>query len=140
MICLLLPSLVLPCSVSIPHLLTDNHEPLYGLRDKSRKLRYILTERHMNDKKEILDKLRLQIDATDLIVLKALAKRMKITEQIGTYKQAHKLETIDRRRQQEVIGSRITIGKKLDLPEALVRALFKHIHQHSVSLQNKIRL
>lgn len=85
-----------------------------------------------------LQRLRVEIDSVDGVILSALAKRAELVREIGKHKQKYNLKLFDRKRWGEIIKTRIITGKSMGLPPSLVREIFKLIHQHSLSTQRKM--
>lgn len=84
-----------------------------------------------------LKHLREHIDQTDKEIVQALAERMMLVEQIGMHKKEMGLEIRDEKRREEVLRSRIELGKKCGLSEELVRKLFEEILDHSEEIEKK---
>ena len=74
-----------------------------------------------------LEKLREHIDQTDKELLQALAERMMLVQQIGTYKKGQGLDVRDEKRRAEVLSSRVALAKKYGLSEELVGKFFEII-------------
>jgi len=82
-------------------------------------------------------KLRKQIDAVDLKILKLIALRRKLAREIGKTKKTYKLPIQDKKRELFIIKSRAKITKKLKLPQKLTSELFKIIMSDSKLVQNR---
>jgi chorismate mutase len=89
---------------------------------------------HMAEDAE-LRHLRERIDDADRELIDALSERMKIIEQIGTYKKKHGLHVYDAARQKEVLSKCIERGRSRGLTGNLVRAIFESILKYSKELQ-----
>jgi chorismate mutase len=85
-----------------------------------------------------IDELRRQIDAVDADLLRALAQRMALVEQIGHHKKAASITPVQLARWLELLEHRLQLGQRLQLPEGFVRALFELIHQASIELQDDL--
>lgn len=93
----------------------------------------------MNNLNKNLKPLRDKIDFLDKELIWVLAKRMKLAQAIGKCKAKCDLQPLDRKRWQEVLNSRILLGKNAGLSLAFVRSLFELIHKHSLLIQKGIK-
>ncbi|NLO03782.1 MAG: chorismate mutase, partial [Bacteroidales bacterium] len=85
-----------------------------------------------------LELLRNRIDSIDSELLEILASRVEIVKQIGKYKKEHNVTALQINRWSQLMESRIKLGQKLDLNEALVKTFFQLIHEDSVRMQTEI--
>ena len=85
-----------------------------------------------------LELLRNRIDTIDSELLEILASRVEIVKQIGKYKKEHNVTALQISRWSQLMESRIKLGQKLDLNEALVKTFFQLIHEDSVRMQTEI--
>lgn len=87
-----------------------------------------------------LEKYRRQIDKIDKSILKLIASRMKVVQNVGVYKKENGLKPLDTKRWKEVIESKVKLGKKLDIGEDLIKDIWKRIHEESLKIErSKIR-
>ncbi len=101
-----------------------------------------LVIRHENadnpDFENQLDVLRNRIDSIDAELLETLASRIAITKEIGRYKKANNVTALQMGRWTQLMESRVSLGKKLDINETFVKILFQLIHEDSVRMQTEI--
>ena len=84
---------------------------------------------------ENLSVLRKQIDELDEQLLTLLAKRMRISQEIGTYKLEHNMPVLQSGRYDQLLKSRQDMGSKLNLSGEFVDSIIKAIHEESVRVQ-----
>ncbi len=85
-----------------------------------------------------LDELRDKVDHLDREIIEAIAARMKIVEQIGSYKRDNNVTILQMDRWKEIIDSRPEWGGILDLSPELILDIYKLIHQESIKQQTEI--
>ncbi|WP_185855749.1 chorismate mutase [Blattabacterium cuenoti] len=92
------------------------------------------------DKSKInLDSLRILIDELDENIIFLLAKRMKISKELGTIKKNLDIAIFQPERWKYIIKRYISIGKNLGLSEKLLENIFEILHKESVEIQqNKV--
>ncbi len=88
--------------------------------------------------KDTLSVLRDQIDQLDDEIMQKLAARMKISEKIGQYKKDNNVTILQVRRWEEIINTRIALGKAMGLTEEFTNDLLKLIHQESIQVQTRV--
>lgn len=88
--------------------------------------------------KDTLSLLREQIDQIDDEIMQKLAARMKISEKIGQYKKENNVTILQVSRWEEIIQTRVALGKAMGLDEAFMTELLKLIHQESIQVQTRI--
>ncbi|HEV8513893.1 MAG TPA: chorismate mutase [Cyclobacteriaceae bacterium] len=88
--------------------------------------------------KDTLGILREQIDHLDDEIMQKLSSRMKISEKIGQYKRDNNVTILQVNRWEEIIKSRVTLGKAMGLDEGFTRDLLRLIHHESIQVQEKI--
>lgn len=84
---------------------------------------------------ENLSVLRKQIDELDEQLLTLLAKRMRISQEIGIYKLEHNMPVLQSGRYDQLLKSRQDMGSKLNLSGEFVDSIVKAIHEESVRVQ-----
>ncbi|NEM99345.1 bifunctional 3-deoxy-7-phosphoheptulonate synthase/chorismate mutase type II [Pontibacter burrus] len=84
------------------------------------------------------EKLRLQIDEADQQILRALARRMQLVEQIGHYKKQNNVQVLQISRWKEIFRSRPDWAKELGMNPAFVAELYRLIHVESIRMQTDI--
>jgi chorismate mutase len=88
--------------------------------------------------KDTLSVLRDQIDHLDDEIMQKLSSRMKISEKIGQYKKDNNVTILQVNRWEEIIKTRVTLGKAMGLDEGFTRDLLRLIHHESIQVQTKI--
>lgn len=82
-----------------------------------------------------LRELRERIDEIDAELLEVLARRLRVVEEIGTFKKDKNVAVFQLDRWFEILESRQDWGEEHQLYRELVEELFKLIHKHSVRTQ-----
>ncbi|NOY95361.1 MAG: bifunctional 3-deoxy-7-phosphoheptulonate synthase/chorismate mutase type II [Chlorobi bacterium] len=85
-----------------------------------------------------LELLRSRIDSLDSEILEVLSSRMEIVKEIGYYKKENNVTALQINRWTQLMDSRVSMGKKLNLNETFVKILFQLIHEDSVRMQTEI--
>jgi chorismate mutase len=98
----------------------------------------LLVIRDTNQTTENLVELRKQIDELDEQLLETLSKRMRISQEIGTYKKEHNIQILQTSRYDEILGKRITMAEQLGLSGEFMKTMLEAIHEESVRVQLKI--
>lgn len=97
-----------------------------------------LVVRTTNASTENITALRKQIDEIDMSVLEILAKRMRISREIGQYKKEHDMPILQSKRYDEIISKRVADGKSMSMGEDFLNTIFEAIHAESVRQQMEI--
>jgi chorismate mutase len=84
---------------------------------------------------ENLTVLRRQIDAVDEQLLELLAKRMRISREIGIYKKEHNMPILQTPRYSEILENRTKAGASMDLNPEFIEKMLKLIHEESAAQQ-----
>lgn len=87
---------------------------------------------------ENLASLRQQIDQINDEILELLAKRMRITCEIGQYKKEHKMPVIQQNRYNDLMERLVKNGEELGMSEEFIRNILVAIHEESVRQQLEI--
>lgn len=95
----------------------------------------LLVIRDATQSTESLSALRRQIDGVDEQLLELLAKRMRISREIGVYKKEHNMPILQSPRYGEILENRSKAGAAMDLNPEFVQAILKNIHEESVRQQ-----
>ena len=82
--------------------------------------------------------LRGEIDDIDSELLQLLARRMKVSEQIGAYKKENNVTVVQMDRWKKILADHVETGDDLGLSPELVTAVFEAIHQASIDRQSRI--
>ena len=94
-----------------------------------------LVLREMKQTTEDLVDLRREIDSIDNELLELLAKRMRISSEIGTYKKEHGIAVLQTGRYNEILEKRIANGERLGMSREFMRTFLEAIHEASVRVQ-----
>lgn len=97
-----------------------------------------LVVRTTNASTENITALRKQIDEIDMSILEILAKRMRISREIGQYKKEHDMAILQSKRYDEIISKRVADGKTMSMEEDFLNTIFEAIHAESVRQQMEI--
>lgn len=104
-------------------------------------LDYILSRLVIRDKVEATDALvdlRRQIDEIDNDLIDLLAKRMKISREIGEYKKEKGMTIVQPRRYTQILDKRGAQGSLQGIDPECIKNIFEHIHEESVRQQMEI--
>lgn len=88
--------------------------------------------------REVIDRLRAEIDLIDENLLDLLKERMAISRRIGQYKKDHNIAILQLARWDTLLDDMIRKGGQTGLGEHFLRALFNDIHEESVRVQNEV--
>jgi len=88
--------------------------------------------------KDTLTILREQIDHLDDEIMQKLASRMKISEQIGQYKKENNVTILQVSRWEEIVETRIALGRAMGLSREFTNELLKLIHNESIQVQTRV--
>ncbi len=84
---------------------------------------------------ESITALRKQIDEIDNGLIDLLAKRMRISREIGQYKKEHGMTIVQTTRYSEILDKRSAQGSLCGVAPECVRGIFELIHEESVAQQ-----
>ena len=104
-------------------------------------LDYILSMLVIREKVELSDSLaslRKNIDEVDNDLIDLLAKRMRISRQIGEYKKEKGMTIVQPKRYTEILDKRGAQGSLLGIAPECVKNIFEHIHEESVRQQMEV--
>ena len=87
---------------------------------------------------ESLDVLRHQIDEIDNSLIEMLAKRMRISREIGQYKREHDMTVVQTPRYNEILDKRGAQGVLCGMSADFIKAVFEAVHEESVRQQIEI--
>ena len=97
-----------------------------------------LVIRNIISSTESIEALRSQIDECDNSLLDILAKRMRISREIGTYKREHNMTVVQATRYNEILDKRGAQGLLCGMSDEFVRTIFERIHEESVRQQLEV--
>ena len=104
-------------------------------------LSYILNLLVIRDTKqttENLTELRQQIDQIDDELLAILAKRMRISQEIGQYKKEHNMPVLQTLRYDEILEKRINQADNMGIGTAFMKKVLEAIHEESIRQQIEV--
>lgn len=96
-----------------------------------------LVVRTEGDASAELSQLRSHLDDIDQQLIGLLAQRMQISQEIGRYKQRHRMSVLQPQRYESLISSRVAQGQAVGLDEPFVTEMMKLIHAESVNRQTQ---
>ena len=94
-----------------------------------------LVVRELAPTTESLETLRRHIDEIDNNLMELLAKRMRISREIGQYKLEHNMTVVQTRRYNEILDKRGAQGVLCGMAPEFVKSVFEDIHEESVRQQ-----
>lgn len=97
-----------------------------------------LVIRNIISSTESIEALRSQIDECDNSLLDILAKRMRISREIATYKREHNMTVMQATRYNEILDKRGAQGVLCGMSDEFVRTIFERIHEESVRQQLEV--
>lgn len=97
-----------------------------------------LVIRNIISSTESIEALRSQIDECDNSLLDILAKRMRISREIATYKREHNMTVVLATRYNEILDKRGAQGVLCGMSDEFVRTIFERIHEESVRQQLEV--
>jgi chorismate mutase len=87
---------------------------------------------------EDLSDLRKQIDELDDQLLELLAKRMRISREIGTFKKEHNMIVVQTDRYDEILQKRISQAESMGMNPDFMHTVLEAVHEESVRQQIEI--
>ncbi|MBR4297801.1 MAG: bifunctional 3-deoxy-7-phosphoheptulonate synthase/chorismate mutase type II [Bacteroidaceae bacterium] len=94
-----------------------------------------LVVRKMGETTENLVELRRQIDECDHALIELLAKRMRVSREIGQYKKEHGMTVMQTTRYAEILDKRGAQGSLCGMDSSFMKRIFEAIHEESVRQQ-----
>jgi chorismate mutase len=88
--------------------------------------------------KDKLHDLRGNIDKIDDLLIQKIAERMKIAEEIGTYKRDNNITILQVNRWDEILQKSVSYGKALKLSEEFTEKFLELVHNESIRRQTEI--
>lgn len=98
----------------------------------------LLVIRKETQSTENLNELRRQIDECDNSLIEVLAKRMRISREIGTFKKEHNMTILQAGRYNEILDKRGAQGTLCGMDSDFIQKVFEAIHEESVRQQMEI--
>ncbi len=93
----------------------------------------VIRETHQTT--ESLTALRRQIDGLDNDLLELLAKRMRVSQEIGTYKKEHSMPILQAKRYDEILKDRVALAEKMGMSGEFMKIVLMAIHEESIRQQ-----
>lgn len=87
---------------------------------------------------ESLTMLRQQIDQIDNELIEILAKRMRISREIGQYKKEHSMQIVHTNRYDDILTTRVKLAEELGMSGNFMRTVIEAIHEESVRQQIEV--
>ncbi|MBQ5718480.1 MAG: bifunctional 3-deoxy-7-phosphoheptulonate synthase/chorismate mutase type II [Alistipes sp.] len=94
--------------------------------------------RDMNTTTDNLNELRRQIDKLDDELLELLARRMKVSSEIGRYKKEHNMSVLQSQRYEDILARRARQAVELGMDREFMRSVMQAIHEESIRQQLKV--
>ena len=91
--------------------------------------------RETSQSTENLNELRRQIDELDNQLLDLLAKRMRISREIGLYKKEHDMPILQATRYDEILNKRVEQACNMDMDGEFMKTILAAIHEESIRQQ-----
>lgn len=133
-------------------LMTETHcDPDHALSDARQQITpaaygslmgSLVPKQETSDDSEFLAHLRMarhDIDELDLQILNLLARRMKLSEEIGVHKKHSRVSVLQVARWNELLEKAKQIGREMGLSEDFVSAFLTTVHQESIAKQTSAR-
>lgn len=95
----------------------------------------MLIIRETSQSTENLNELRRQIDELDNQLLDLLAKRMRISREIGLYKKEHDMPILQATRYDEILNKRVDQACNMDMDGEFMKTILAAIHEESIRQQ-----
>ncbi len=128
-------------------LIIESHcDPDCALSDKSQQitpevLNFILNTLVIRDNAqstESLTLLRQQIDQIDNDLIEILAKRMRVSREIGQYKKDHSMQIVHTNRYNDILKSRVKLAEEMGMSGNFMKTVIEAIHEESVRQQIEV--
>ncbi|MDR2520393.1 MAG: bifunctional 3-deoxy-7-phosphoheptulonate synthase/chorismate mutase type II [Bacteroidales bacterium OttesenSCG-928-I14] len=127
-------------------IIESHYDPDKAWSDKEQQitpdsLSYIINLLVIRDTKqttESLTELRQQVDEIDTELLSILAKRMRISKEIGQYKKEHNMPVLQTNRYDEILEKRSEQAKEIGIEFNFLKRIFEAIHEESIRQQIEI--
>ncbi|GAB6009000.1 chorismate mutase [Dysgonomonas reticulitermitis] len=103
--------------------------------DRLKEILETLVIRDRKQSTEDLSDLRKQIDELDDQLLELLAKRMRVSCEIGTFKKEHNMTVVQTGRYDEILNTRIAQAEAMNMNADFIRTILEAIHEESVRQQ-----
>jgi len=98
----------------------------------------MLVVRETKQTTENLVQLRQQIDELDNDLLAVLAKRMRVSKEIGQYKKEHDMPVLQTARYDEILKDRVTQAEGMGIGGSFMKTVLEAIHEESIRQQIEV--
>lgn len=98
----------------------------------------MLVVRETKQTTENLVQLRQQIDEIDNELLAILAKRMRVSKEIGQYKKEHNMPVLQTVRYDEILENRVSQAAKMGIGSDFMKIVLEAIHEESIRQQIEV--
>jgi len=116
--------------------LTDKNQQITPLQLQEFLSKLILRRESGNiEFAHILEELRSEIDKLDEELIDILSRRMKVVEEIGSYKKANKITILQLKRWNQLTRDRIEAGIKMGLSREFILKLLESVHEEGIQRQ-----
>ena len=95
----------------------------------------MLIVRETSQSTENLNELRRQIDELGNQLLDLLAKRMRVSREIGQYKKEHDMPVLQTARYDEILSKRVSQAQDMDMDGEFMQTILAAIHEESIRQQ-----
>ena len=117
------------------HALTDAKQQITPESLKKAFDKLTFRKKRFDRDEAVLQNYRKEIDEIDDELLNLIAKRMNISEKIGSFKKEHKVTVLQMDRWQSILNDHINKGTNLGLNGEAVKEIFEIIHKESIDRQ-----
>ena len=97
-----------------------------------------LVIREMSVTTENITELRARIDKIDDELLELLARRMRVSQDIGQYKKEHDMPVLQAQRYEELLARRAAQAVEIGMDREFMRTVLQAIHEESIRQQMRI--
>jgi chorismate mutase len=120
-------------------------DPKHALTDASQQLSFPefenlmcgLIEKDATSQSNKLEQMRALIDDLDEELIAVLARRQELVEEMGEYKHANHMTILQMDRWRTTLKNRLEYGRKNNLDDDFILALWRLIHSEALRIQNK---
>jgi chorismate mutase len=116
--------------------LTDKNQQLTPIQLKEMMEKLVIRRESGNHEFSYkLEELRSEIDKLDEELIDILARRMKVVEEIGTYKKANRITILQLKRWNQLTRDRIEAGIRMGLSREFIQKLLESVHEEGIQRQ-----
>lgn len=116
--------------------LTDKNQQITPAQLREYISKLILRRESVNNEfSHKLEELRSEIDKLDEELIDILARRMKVVEEIGTYKKLNKITILQLKRWSQLTRDRVEAGIRMGLSREFILKLLESVHEEGIQRQ-----